>query len=262
MKEEPAVLVARHDGYRTITLNRPERLNAFTRQLHAELIAALRDADADADCRAVMITGAGRAFCAGQDLTERVFVDGVAPDLSENLVERYNPLVSFIRSTRLPVVAAVNGVAAGAGASLAFACDIVVAGRSARFVQSFARIGLIPDAGGTWTLPRLAGDARARAMVMLGEAVEAERAAQWGMIWKAVVDDALEAEATAVCRALAAMPGDAIALAKRALRLSAGNGLDDQLALEADLQRQAGVRPDYRAAVESFRRKVTAKPGS
>lgn len=262
MTDEPSVLTARHDGYWTITLNRPDRLNAFTRQLHAELIAVLRDAEADTDCRAVTITGAGRAFCSGQDLTERVFADGVVPDLSENLVERYNPLVTFIRATRLPVVAAVNGIAAGAGASLALACDIVVAARSAKFLQSFSRIGLIPDAGGTWTLPRLAGDARARAMAMLGLAIEAERAADWGMIWKVVDDAALEAEAAAICRALAAAPGEAVALTKRALQASATNGFVDQLALEADLQRRAGAHPDYRAAVESFRRRTAEKPRS
>lgn len=259
MSEAPNVLVERRDGYRRLALNRPERLNAFNRELHAELIAALREAEADPDCRAVLLTGAGRAFCAGQDLTERVFVDGITPDLSENLVERYNPLVSFLRSTRLPIVAAVNGIAAGAGASVALACDIVVAARSAKFVLSFARIGLIPDAGGTWTLPRLLGDARARALVMLGQSVDAGRAADWGMIWKAVDDDNLESEAVAICETLAATPGEALALAKRALLTSAGNSLAEQLALEGALQRQAGAHPDYRAAVESFRRKGASR---
>jgi 2-(1,2-epoxy-1,2-dihydrophenyl)acetyl-CoA isomerase len=255
MTADTTVLVTRPEGYRRLALNRPERLNAFNAQLHAELIAALREAEADADCRAVMLTGTGRGFCAGQDLNERVFTDGITPDLSENLVERYNPLVSFIRSMRLPVVAAVNGVAAGAGAGLAFACDIVLAARSAKFTQSFARIGLIPDAGSTWTLPRLAGDARARAMFMLAQSIDAERAEQWGMIWKAVDDDRLEDEAASICRALAATPGEAIALTKRALEASATSSLAGQLSLEAELQRQAGAHPDYRAAVESFRRK-------
>ncbi len=256
----PNILVERRDCYRRLALNRPERLNAFDRDLHAELIAALREADADPACRAVLLTGAGRAFCAGQDLTERIFVDGVTPDLSENLLERYNPLVSFIRSMRLPIVAAVNGIAAGAGASVALACDIVVAARSAKFAQSFSRIGLIPDAGGTWTLPRLIGDARARALVMLAQPVDAELAADWGMIWKAVDDDALEPEAAKICEALAAAPGEALALAKRALLASSGNSLPEQLALEAALQREAGAHPDYRAAVESFRNRSVRRP--
>lgn len=262
MTGDTTVLVARREGYRRLVLNRPERLNAFNKQLHAELIAALRDAEADPDCRAVMLTGAGRAFCAGQDLTERVFVDGVAPDLSDNLLERYNPLVSFIRATRLPVVAAVNGVAAGAGAGLAFACDVVLATRSAKFSLSFSRIGLIPDAGSSWTLPRLAGDARARAMFMLAHSVDAERAEHWGIIWKAVDDDKLEEEAAAICRTLAAAPGEAVALTKRALAASATNSFAEQLALEADLQRLAGAHTDYRAAVESFRRRHTTGSSS
>lgn len=249
------VLTLKQDGYRTITLNRPEALNAFTRQLHAELIDALRAAEADDACRAVLLTGTGRGFCAGQDLTERVFVDGVAPDLSENLVERYNPLVSFIRSMRLPVVAAVNGVAAGAGASLALACDIVVAGKSAKFIQSFSRIGLIPDSGGTWTLPRLVGDARARAMFMLAQSVDAGQAAEWGMIWRCVDDAALMDEASAVCRQLASTPGAAIKLIKQALDQAATNSFENQLALEAELQREAGIHPEYRISVEAFRNK-------
>ncbi|MEO3385042.1 enoyl-CoA hydratase-related protein [Mesorhizobium sp. CAU 1741] len=255
MSDIPTVLVHQHDGFVEIVLNRPDRLNAFTKQLHAELLAALKAADGDEGCKAVLLTGAGRGFCAGQDLTERVFVDGEVPDLSENLVERYNPLISFIRHARVPVVAAVNGVAAGAGASLAFACDIVIAAHTAKFMQAFAKIGLIPDAGGTWTLPRIAGDARARAMIMLAEPVSAELAVQWGMIWKVVDDALLHDEAVATCRRLAALPGSATALAKRALLGSSGNDLDAQLTLEAELQRQAGEHPEYRLAVEAFRRK-------
>jgi 2-(1,2-epoxy-1,2-dihydrophenyl)acetyl-CoA isomerase len=256
MADSRTVLVTRRDGYREIVLNRPDKLNAFTAELHGELMAALREAEVDDSCRAVLITGAGRAFCAGQDLNERVFVDGVAPDLSENLIARYNPLTTIIRNTRLPVVAAVNGVAAGAGASLAFACDIVVAARSAKFIQSFSRIGLIPDAGGTWTLPRLVGDARARALFMLADAIGAEQAAEWGMVWKVTEDDALPAEAADICRRLAATPGSAIELIKQALATSQHSTLDQQLAAEAELQRQAGIHPDYRKSVERFRRKA------
>lgn len=255
MKDGGPVLVTRHESHVEIVLNRPDRLNAFSRELHAALIEALRAAEADETCRAILLTGAGRAFCAGQDLTERVFVDGEAPDLSGNLIERYNPLVSFIRNSRLPVVAAVNGVAAGAGASVAFACDIVVAARSAKFVQSFSRIGLIPDAGGTWTLPRLAGDARARALILLADTIGAEQAAEWGLIWKVVDDADLPGEAADICRRLAAAPGDAIALTKQALLASCVNEFDEQLALEAELQREAGVQPDYRNSVEAFRNK-------
>jgi 2-(1,2-epoxy-1,2-dihydrophenyl)acetyl-CoA isomerase len=252
MTEQP-VLVERREGYRRLVLNRPERLNAFNRDLQLALIEALREADADASCRAVMLTGAGRAFSAGQDLTERVFVDGVAPDLSSNLTEFYNPLVSFIRTTHMPVVAAVNGIASGAGSGVALACDIVVAARSASFAQSFARTGLIPDAGSTWTLPRLAGDARARAAFMLAARIDAAQAAEWGMIWKVCEDDALEAEASAICRTLVATPGEAIALIKRAMASSAVSSFEQQLAMEAVLQRKAGAHPDYRAAVEGFR---------
>lgn len=255
MVDDGPVLVRRHESHVEIVLNRPDRLNAFSRELHAALLEALQGAEADETCRAVLLTGAGRAFCAGQDLTERVFVDGEAPNLSQNLIERYNPLVSFIRNSRLPVVAAVNGVAAGAGASVAFACDIVVAGRSAKFVQSFSRIGLIPDAGGTWTLPRLAGDARARALIMLADTIGAEQAAEWGLIWKVVDDAALAGEAADICRRLAAAPGDAISLTKQALLASAVNEFDEQLALEAELQREAGIHPDYRRSVEAFRNK-------
>ncbi|HWK66878.1 MAG TPA: enoyl-CoA hydratase-related protein [Rhizobiaceae bacterium] len=256
MVESRTVLVTRRDGYHEIVLNRPDKLNAFTVGLHGELMAALREAEADDSCRAVLITGAGRAFCAGQDLNERVFTDGVAPDLSENLAARYNPLTTFIRNTRLPVVAAVNGVAAGAGASLAFACDIVIAAHSAKFVQSFSRIGLIPDAGGTWILPRLIGDARARALFMLADTISAKQAAEWGMVWKITEDSALLAEAADICLRLAATPGSAIELIKRALATSQHNTLDQQLAAEAELQRQAGIHPEYRESVERFRRKA------
>lgn len=249
------VLVQQSDALRILTLNRPDKLNAFTRTLHGELLAAIRDAEADEACRALVITGAGRGFCAGQDLTERMFEDGVEPDLSENLTEFYNPLVETIRSSRLPVVAAVNGVAAGAGASFALACDVVIAARSAKFVQSFSRIGLVPDAGATWTLPRLIGDARARALFMLGEALSAEQAEAWGMIWKAVEDEHLAEEAQSIAQRLAAVPGRSVALIKQVLAQSATADLTAQLALEAQLQKQAGIHPDFRKSVEAFRKR-------
>ena len=255
MSDTAPVLSKSHGGYVEITLNRPERMNAFNRDMHNHLLQAFKDAEADPACKAVLLTGAGRGFSAGQDLTERVFVDGVLPDLSENLLERYNPLVTFIRNSRLAVVAAVNGTAAGAGASVALACDIVIAARSAKFIQAFSRIGLVPDAGGTWFLPRLLGDARARAAIMLAETVTADQAAQWGLIWKSVEDGALHDEASAICARLAVVPGRANELAKKALLASATNGLEQQLALEADMQKAAGEHPDYRRSVEAFRRK-------
>lgn len=255
MVERSTIVSNRHGTILEVILSRPERLNAFTRQLHEDLIATLRAAEDDETCKVVLVTGAGKGFCAGQDLTERVFVDDVTPDLSENLVARYNPLVDFVRNSRLVFVAAVNGVAAGAGASFALVCDIVVAARSAKFSQAFSRLGLIPDSGGTWTMPRLVGDARARALFMLAETVTAEQAAQWGMIWTVVEDDVLQQEAMAICARLATVPGHALPLIKQALLASENNELGAQLAAEAALQKQAGAHPDYRAAVEAFRRK-------
>ncbi len=242
------LLVARRAGVRVLTLNRPDRLNAFTKPLLSALMAALADAEADQDCRAVLLHGAGRAFCAGQDLT---MVEPGA-DLGDSLDRSFNPLVRRLRAMRLPVVCAVHGVAAGAGANLALACDIVLAGASARFIQSFIRIGLIPDAGGTWTLPRLAGDARARGMAMLGEPVSAAQAEAWGLIWRALPDDELLPEAERLAAHLATQPTAALALVKQALNASATHSLDQQLDLERDLQRQAGHTPDFQEGVAAF----------
>src|SRR4051812_44966776 len=183
--DEAPILVDRRDGYRVLTLNRPARLNAFTEAMHVALRDALAEAEADGDCRALLITGAGRGFCAGQDLNDRLSQAGETPVLGGALEAYYNPLVRKLRALPFPVVAAVNGVAAGAGCNIALACDIVFAARSATFVQSFARIGLVPDSGGTWILPRLIGPARARALALTAEPLAAETAAAWGMIWKA-----------------------------------------------------------------------------
>ncbi len=248
------LLVARRGGVRVLTLNRPDRLNAFTKPLLSVLLAALADAEADQDCRAVLLHGAGRAFCAGQDLT---MVEPGA-DLGDSLDRSFNPLIRCLRAMRLPVVCAVHGVAAGAGANLALACDIVLAGASARFIQSFIRIGLIPDAGGTWTLPRLAGDARARGMAMLGEPVSAAQAEAWGLIWRALPDDDLLPEAERLAAHLATQPTAALALAKQALNASASHSLDQQLDLERDLQRQAGHTPDFQEGVAAFLEKRLA----
>jgi len=240
-------------GVARLTLNRPERLNSFTPALHAELRAALERLRRDDRVRAVLLTGAGRGFCAGQDLGERsVAPDEGAPDLGESLEHHYNPLIRQLRELPLPVVCAVNGVAAGAGANLALACDIVLAARSASFVQAFCRIGLLPDCGGSWLLPRLVGMARAKGLALLGERLSAEQAEQWGLIWRCVDDDALADEALALARHLASQPTYGLALTKRALHASADNSLDEQLDLERDLQRLAGRSEDYREGVGAF----------
>src|SRR5207302_1657074 len=227
------------EGYRVVTLNRPRHLNAFTEAMHQHLKRALAEAEDDGDCRALLLTGAGRAFCAGQDLHERVGKDGKAVVLGSALDTYYNPLVRKLRALPFPVVAAVNGIAAGAGANVALACDIVLAARSASFVQAFAKIGLVPDCGGTWILPRLLGPARARALALTGEPLPAEKAEAWGLIWRAVDDPALMSEAHALCAGFAAAPTIALALTKRLLDNSWGNDLDAQLDLERESQREA-----------------------
>ena len=248
------LLVERGGGVHVLTLNRPDRLNAFTKPLLAALTVALAAAEADGECRAVLLHGAGRGFCAGQDLT---MVEPGA-DLGDSLDRSFNPLIRQVRALRVPVVCAVHGVAAGAGANLALACDIVLAGASARFIQSFVRIGLIPDAGGTWTLPRLAGDARARGMALLGEPVTATQAEAWGLIWRTLPDDDLLPEAGRLAAHLATQPTAALALIKQALNASAGHSLDQQLDLERDLQRQAGRTPDFQEGVAAFLEKRPA----
>ncbi|MFG1346231.1 2-(1,2-epoxy-1,2-dihydrophenyl)acetyl-CoA isomerase PaaG [Xanthobacter autotrophicus DSM 431] len=250
---EPSLIVAYHEGWTELTLNRPDRLNAFNEDLHRQLAAAL-DRTADDACRAVLLTGAGRGFCAGQDLGDRVQSDA-PPDLGATIEAFYNPLVRRIRALRKPVVCAVNGVAAGAGANLALACDIVLAARSAKFIQAFSKIGLVPDSGGTFFLPRLIGDARARALAFLAEPLGAEKAEAWGLIWKAVDDASLMDEARALTTHLARQPTQGLALTKAALNASAGNTLDAQLDFERDAQREAGRTPDYREGVRAFMEK-------
>ncbi|QDL96614.1 2-(1,2-epoxy-1,2-dihydrophenyl)acetyl-CoA isomerase [Rhodopseudomonas palustris] len=245
------VLIDDRGAWRVITLNRPDRLNSFNAAMHRALAAALDEA-ADPACRAVLLTGAGRGFCAGQDLADVAVTDGAAPDLGVTIEEFYNPLVRRIRALDKPVVCAVNGTAAGAGANVALACDIVLAARSAKFIQSFAKIGLVPDSGGTWLLPRLIGDARARALAMLAEPIGAETAADWGLIWRAVDDDQLRGEAEKLTAHLAAQPTQGLALIKQALAAAATNTLDAQLDLERDLQQKAGRTPDYAEGVDAF----------
>jgi 2-(1,2-epoxy-1,2-dihydrophenyl)acetyl-CoA isomerase len=246
------VLVEIREGYRVLTLNRPDRLNSFSESLHVALMSALLDAEADKTCRAIILTGAGRGFCAGEDLSNSAYTSGTTPDLSPTLDRFYNPLVRKLRALPMPVICAVNGIAAGAGANIAFACDIVLAGRSAKFVQAFAKIGLVPDSGGTWFLPRLVGSARARALALLAEPIVAEQAESWGMIWKAVDDAELMTEAHRLATHFSSQPTYGLALIKQALDLSQTNSLDEQLDLERDLQGQAGRSADFAEGVKAF----------
>ena len=253
------VLTGNDGPLRTITLNRPDKLNAFTAEMHLALRAALEAARDDESCRAVLLTGAGRGFCAGQDLGDRDPSKGELPNLGETLKNYFNPNLRLIRDMPKPVVAAVNGAAAGAGANIALACDIVLAARSAKFLQAFARIGLIPDAGGSWSLPRLVGPARARGLAMLAEPIDAETAAEWGLIWKAVDDDSLMAEAQETAMKLANGPTLGLALTKQAMLAAATNSLEEQLLLEEQLQARAGASDDYREGVSAFLEKRPAK---
>ena len=241
------VLVEHGEGFRTLFLNRPDKLNVFNDDLHAAVRSAIDDADADPACRALLLTGAGRGFCAGADLAATV-----GSELGDVLDRTFNPLVRRIRTLRMPVVCAVNGVAAGAGANIALACDIVLAGRSAKFIQAFINIGLVPDAGGTWLLPRLVGDARARGMAMLGEPVAAEQAEAWGLIWRTTDDDKLLVEANALTARLAKQPTATLALMKRVFADGADKTLDAQLDVERDAQRIAGQGADFREGVQAF----------
>jgi 2-(1,2-epoxy-1,2-dihydrophenyl)acetyl-CoA isomerase len=242
----------RRDGWRKLVLNRPDRLNSFNEEMHHALSRALDEAAADAACRALLLTGEGRGFCSGQDLNDRMGTDLETIDLGQTIDRFYNPLVRKLRSLPVPIVCAVNGVAAGAGANVALACDIVLAARSAKFIQAFAKIGLIPDCGGTYFLPRLVGEARARALIMTAEPLPAETAAAWGLIWKVVDDERLLPEAEGLAAHLSQQPTQGLALTKRALNASAANPMDAQLDLERDLQREAGRTPDYGEGVRAF----------
>ncbi len=239
-----------------LILNRPDRLNSFTVQMHDEVRHALDRVEADKSIRVLLITGAGRGFCAGQDLSDRAVTpgsDGV--DLGASLDERYNPLIRRLTSFDMPVICAVNGVAAGAGANIAFAADIVLAAKSAKFIQSFANIGLVPDSGGTWVLPRLAGHARALGLALTGDPLPAEKAEEWGLIWKAVDDEILSEEADALLAKFAAAPTRGLAEIKQAIRSTWSRSLDQQLDLERDLQRELGKTHDYREGVDAFMNK-------
>ncbi|SCX73309.1 enoyl-CoA hydratase-related protein [Variovorax sp. EL159] len=257
---ESLVLTSNAGAVRTLSLNRPAALNSFTTELHAELLAALSQAATDDTVRCVVLTGAGRAFCAGQDLADpSVAPDptpGAAPkDLGHVISTYYAPLVDMLRSMPVPVIAAVNGVAAGAGANLALCCDLVVAGRSASFIQAFTKIGLVPDTGGTWLLPRLVGPARALGIAMLGDKLPAEEAARIGLIWQCVDDAALADTVASLASRLAAMPTRALVATRHAMAAAQNTDLDTALAEEARIQREMGNANDYREGVEAFRAK-------
>jgi 2-(1,2-epoxy-1,2-dihydrophenyl)acetyl-CoA isomerase len=257
--DQSVLLESLEEGVLTLTLNRPERMNAFNIPLQEALGRAVQRAAADDGCRVVLLTGAGKGFCAGADLSDRAVAVGEgSPDLGEALDKRYNPLIRAMRSLPKPIVCAVNGAAAGAGANFALACDIVLAAKSAKFLQAFARIGLVPDVGGTWILPRLVGDARARALMMLADPIGAEEAAAWGMIYRAVDDDQLMGQAREIAERLAAGPTRAYGLMKRACAASFVNSLDAQLDLERDLQREAGRSDDFVEGVRAFLEKRQA----
>ena len=254
---DPLVLVSDAGAVRTVTLNRPNALNAFTGAMHEELARALAAAEVDAGVRCLVLTGAGRGFCAGQDLAEPAVAphpEAGAPttDVGDVVERFYKPLVLRLRAMPVPVIAAVNGVAAGAGASIALGCDVVVAARSASFIQAFSKIGLVPDAGGTWLLPRLVGRANALALAMTGDRLPAEQAQQMGLIWKCV-DDALFAdEVRALAAKLAAMPTKALVATRAAIDASAQMNLTDALTHEGEWQSRLSAAHDYREGVAAF----------
>lgn len=249
------ILLDKADRIARITLNRPDRLNSFTRTMHAEVQAALDEAK---DARVIVLTGAGRGFCAGQDLNDRAVAPGETVDLGETVEESWNPLIRRIASMPQPVIARVNGVAAGAGANIALACDIVIAVREAKFIQSFSALGLIPDSGGSWHLPRLVGQARALGLALTGEPITGEQAADWGLIWKAVDGEWLDSEIDTLAGKLAALPPLGLAAIKSIIRSTGARTLDQELDLQRDEMRRLGFTEDYREGVAAFLEKRPA----
>ena len=248
-----SILLQSTGGIARVTLNRPDRLNSFTAKMHEELRDALAKVRADTSARALLLTGAGRGFCAGQDLSDRAVAPGDAPvDLGASIEANYRPLVLALQSFPMPVVCAVNGVAAGAGANIALACDLVVAAKSASFIQAFCKIGLIPDSGGTFFLPRLVGTARAMGLALLGDKLSAQQAADWGLIWKCVDDAELVPTVDALLGQIALAPTRGLVATRRALHASSHATLETQLDLERDLQRELGNSADYREGVAAF----------
>jgi 2-(1,2-epoxy-1,2-dihydrophenyl)acetyl-CoA isomerase len=253
--EADPVLFAVSEKIARITLSRPDRLNAFTVAMHLRLKEALENVAGDADVRVVLLTGAGRGFCAGQDLGERNVADDAPLDLGANIEAYYNPLVRLVLSLRVPVVCAVNGVAAGAGANLALLGDIVIAKETARFIQSFANIGLLPDTAGTWSLPHNVGQARAMGLALTGEPLSAKQAAEWGLIWRCVPDADFESEVETLVLKLAEAPTRGLAATKRAIRAAWRNSVEAQIDQERDAQRSLGLTSDYREGVGAFKAK-------
>ncbi|MCW5298220.1 2-(1,2-epoxy-1,2-dihydrophenyl)acetyl-CoA isomerase [Herbaspirillum lusitanum] len=248
-----SILFENTDGVAVITLNRPDKLNSFTVAMHLEVRDALDKIAADPRVRVLLLTGAGRGFCAGQDLSDRAVKPGDgAVDLGESVEKYYGPLVQTLRALPFPVICAVNGVAAGAGANIPLACDIVLAARSASFVEVFCKLGLLPDTGGTYFLPRLVGTARAMGLAMLGNKLSAEQAEQWGLIWKCIDDDKLQTEARAMAQHFATAPTKGLAHTKAAIHQSPANTLTEQLALERDSMRALGYSRDYKEGVTAF----------
>lgn len=244
------------EGVARLTLNRPERLNSFNTLMHSEIQDALAALQRDTSARVLVLTGAGRGFCAGQDLGDRqVAPGGAPPDLGPSIERGYKPLILALRRLPLPVIAAVNGVAAGAGANIALACDLVIAARSATFIQAFSKIGLVPDSGGTWVLPRFVGHARAMGLALLGEKLPAEQAAQWGLIWRCVDDGQLTAEVDSLARQLAAAPTRGLARTKQAMLEGWSRTLEQQLDVERDYQQELGHSADYAEGVAAFMQK-------
>ena len=248
------ILLTRDGHVATITLNRPERLNSFTAAMHEELRAAL---DECVDARVVVLTGAGRGFCAGQDLNDRKVAPGEKVDLGETVEASWNPLIRRLAGMDQPVICAVNGVAAGAGANIALACDLTFAATSAKFIQSFSALGLIPDSGGSWHLPRLVGQQRALGLALTGEPLMAEQAADWGLIWKAVPDESLMDEVMGTAQKLAALPPLGLAAIKTLIRTSGSRTLDEELDLQRDEMRRLGFTKDYAEGVAAFLEKRT-----
>lgn len=260
MQNSAMILTEQENGVLTITLNRPDKLNSFNDEMHQQLSEALKIAEREDTVRCLVITGAGRGFCAGQDLNDRnVSIDTKAPDLGYSVETFYNPLIRRLIALPKPIICSVNGVAAGAGAAIALAGDIVIAAKNANFIQSFCRLGLVPDSGGSWFLPQLVGHARAMGMALLGDKISAEQALQWGMIWQVTESNALASTVNTLAQHLATQPTYGLGLIKKAIYSAATNTLDAQLDLECDLQRLGGRSEDYREGVDAFLNKREPK---
>ncbi|HJV92367.1 MAG TPA: 2-(1,2-epoxy-1,2-dihydrophenyl)acetyl-CoA isomerase PaaG [Azonexus sp.] len=244
-------------GIARLTLNRPDKLNSFTGAMHAELRAALDHVQTDKAVRVLVLSGAGRAFCAGQDLADpdMAKIDGKMPDIGNVVEANYKPLILRLQNLRVPTIAAVNGIAAGAGASLALACDLVIATQSASFLQAFSKIGLIPDTGGTWFLPQRVGMARAMGLALLAEKLPAAKAAEWGLIWECVEDGEFAARIDALAKQLSTAPTKALVRTRQALHAAPGHTLEQQLSFEGGMMRELGWSPDYAEGVAAFMEK-------